>query len=1425
VSEVSLQHFIEASRLADLDLTSEEFADVCWLAATTARKAGLPRDERRAQALTTGPGAEMPPATPLSSSLVPDPERAGAPGGEAGDAMAAMRAAQWPERRMPPGLPGVPLRSPAAPALAGRLALARSLRPLKRKIPSRMVKHIDEAATACQAAETDLWLPVLRPTPDRWLDLSVVVDDVLSMMVWRRTVAELLRMLEESGAFRSVRVWRCNSDDDPGVPLTLRGETAVATSGRDPRELIDAARHRMILVVSDCVGAGWRDRRMAEMLGVWGAAGLVTVIDLLPQRMWAQSGPWIVPVQLRSIEPATSNAQLQCRCREFTGDANQLRIPVPVLELNDRWLSDWSEMLAGVTGWTNSMAIITDAPVRDDEDSTGVEEELDPAARVARFRAQASPQAFRLATLLAAAAPLRLPVMRLIQQTLTGGSRPVHLAEIFLSDLLNRVSSFDADLDPDETDYDFRPGVREILLARLTRSEALRVLAEVSIFVTERLGMPVDFLAVLTTNNLPPPVVERSQPFALVALHVLRALGGVYAEKADLLERQLGGPISDSSMISEDAESSPTTLQGDATAAPTDLRNGDYVTTPEVRTPRGYTGQSDTHATVQGGGVPPRNVNFTGRTDLLRQLRETLLNPSRSAVLVPRALYGLGGVGKTQLAIEYAYRYAYDYDLIWWIPAEEPADVRRSLVLLAAELKLPESSDTTQTVQAVLGALESGQPRRWLLIFDNADEPERLGPFTPRTSGHGHVLITSRNQAWAAQGQALEVDVFTRAESTSLLRRRGKDISLQDADRLAELLGDLPLALEQAAAWHVETGRSVADYLQLYEDKLKELPEERPTQYSRPVAAALGVTIDRLGQGFPAGTQLLELCAHFGAEPITVKMLWHGRYASGIPSPLDRTMRDQRPLRRLLNEMGRHALVRFDTVRDRFQVHRMVQAMVRASLSPEQRASTSQCAQRMLTVANPGNPDDIEPAELARHAELSPHIVPSGIISADDEEARRVVLDQIRSRYVVGDYESSRDLAQTVVEVWEKRWGTSDELTLLARRHLANTIRALGFPAEALAMDEETVAAFRRTLGEDHDHTLATANSLGADLRAVGQFLRALELDKENLARHNETLGPDDLATLRTANNYAVDLRLLGDFVEARRLDEDTTARRRELYGGEHQSTLFGISNVVRDMYGLGEYSEALTLQESVLPIHEAVRGSGHPDVMLAKRSVAALYRKLGRYSKGREMAETNFVAYKTRFGENHEHTLAAMMSWSNALREDDRVERALEVGNDALNRYRQHFSQHPFVDVCAANVAIVLRRVGDVPAARKLNEESYRSLSRTLGERHPYTLCCAANLSNDLAAMNDYGAASDLSASTLSLSREVRGGDDHPYTLACANNYAIDLGHLGEEAQGQELSADTVRRFTVVLGPDHPDTNSARDHKRIDCDIEPPPT
>jgi tetratricopeptide (TPR) repeat protein len=833
--------------------------------------------------------------------------------------------------------------------------------------------------------------------------------------------------------------------------------------------------------------------------------------------------------------------------------------------------------------------------------------------------------------------------------------------------------------------------------------------------------------------------------------------------------------------------------------------------------------------------VPQRTQNFTGREILLDGLRRELVeSPNRAAVLVPRALFGLGGVGKTALANEYAHRFRNEYEAVWWIPAEDPADVRRSLVELSRALRLPENTDQSETIRALLRALQDGYPKaRWLLIYDNAAKPESIAGLVPTPRPHGHVLVTSRDQAWGnrEQGTLLEIGVFNRNESIALLRRRADHLSDRDADELAELLEDLPLALHQAAAWHSETDMPVSEYRRRYTEQLELLANaELPPEYPRSVGAAFGVSYDQLRVRSAAAAQLLQLCSYFGPEPVFVEMLFNARNVRGLPDPLDRKIADRSTIGRELREIGRYELIKFDQARGRFQLHRLVQSVLRRTLSNEQRQTTALHAHSILALANPGNPDELGVVDLARHGQLSPHILPSGIVESRDVEARRVVLDQIRYRYVVGDFEGSRDLAVSTLDRWQEQWGGRDVLVLLARRHLATALRSLGDVTAALHIDKEVLELFKQTVGEDDDHYLVTANGYASDLRALGKFREALDFDRNLLAQHRRVLRDDDPATLRTANNYAVDLRLMGEFGQARDLDLETVRLWTEGYGSDSPETLFAVSNLVRDFYGLGRYGEALTMQLEAITVQEAMVGSSHLSVLMARRSIAMLLRKLGRYREAREHTEANLAAYAARFPEYHEHRLAATLSLGNALRDENRdlasLRQALTLLSDALDVYQRNFAGHPFVEVCMTNLAIVLRRLGEVAKARHLNAEARERLRANLGSHHPYTLCTTSNLASDLAAMGEYEQAARYSGEVLAYSRDdaIRGLD-HPYTLGCALDHALDLKGLGREREAQSLWRDTVERFDRVLGPDHPDSQAAREERRIDADVEPPPT
>ena len=433
------------------------------------------------------------------------------------------------------------VRAPAAPALSDHLELARALRPLKRKRPSRYLVRIDEEATADQIAEQGLWVPALRPAMVRWLELAIVVDGYQSMSIWRQLIREFRDVLERLGAFSDIRFWILDEvDGDPTRP-GLRRE-GPGSPLRSPGELIDPVGRRIVLVVSDCLGPLWRSGAAQRQLAEWGLSQPVAIVQPLPQRLWAFSHVRIVPAHLRAPRPSAPNTQMSFDSWAQASDQVKGLVPVPVIELSADWFASWSRLVsASGTSGVYSMVMFAGPsdPVLYDWASATLTP-ADPRVLVQRFRASVSPEAFQLAVYLAAT-PISLPVIRLVQQAMLHSSQSSQVAEVFLGGLLRR-KDHEIGTDPDLVQYEFATdGVRDILLRRLRRTDAVRVLLAVSDFIDVRFGQARDFRALLAGQGVTGEylVGSDSRPFAVVAERVLRLLGGQYLAPADRLATAL----------------------------------------------------------------------------------------------------------------------------------------------------------------------------------------------------------------------------------------------------------------------------------------------------------------------------------------------------------------------------------------------------------------------------------------------------------------------------------------------------------------------------------------------------------------------------------------------------------------------------------------------------------------------------------------------------------------------------------------------------------------------------------------------------------------------------------------------------------------------------------------------------------------------
>ena len=600
--------------------------------------------------------------------------------------------------------------------------------------------------------------------------------------------------------------------------------------------------------------------------------------------------------------------------------------------------------------------------------------------------------------------------------------------------------------------------------------------------------------------------------------------------------------------------------------------------------------------------LPARNPGFTGRDGMLVTVRERLL--ARDTAVV-QAFQGMGGVGKTQLAAEYAYRFAGAYDLAWWVDAEQPGLIGDQFAALGMALGCLQPDAGAEAVRvAVLGELR--ERGRWLLVFDNAGNRADITGWLP--GGGGHVLITSRERHWTQLAVPVEVDVLARSESVAIFQDRVAGLSDGDADKLAAQLGDLPLAIAQAAGFMAETGTTAAQFLDLLRTQagqLLDLPDPG-SAYPLSLAAATRLIAERLDRDDPAAAQLASLCS-FLAPELVPEDLFTGT-AGELPGELAERAADPLAWRQTLAHLARQSLVRIDS--RGLVMHRLTQAILRDRLTPAQAATTRDRCEAILAASSPGDPGD--PVTWPRWAQLMPHLLAADLIETGSRNLRSMACDACAYLQSRGDTRAAHDLASDLRQRWRERLGDDDENTLNVTNYLAWTLREMGRYAEARDLDQGNLDRTRGILGADDPNTLTSAMDLAADLRALGEHQAARELDEDTLARNRRVLGDDHPDTLISANNLAIDLSGLGEHQAARELDEDTLARNRRVLGDDHPDTLNSANNLAIDLSGLGEHQAARELDEDTLARNRRVLGDDHPDTLNSANNLAIDLRELG---------------------------------------------------------------------------------------------------------------------------------------------------------------------------------------------------------------------
>ncbi|MGW2419989.1 FxSxx-COOH system tetratricopeptide repeat protein [Streptomyces sp. NPDC001709] len=826
--------------------------------------------------------------------------------------------------------------------------------------------------------------------------------------------------------------------------------------------------------------------------------------------------------------------------------------------------------------------------------------------------------------------------------------------------------------------------------------------------------------------------------------------------------------------------------------------------------------------------VPRRNRRFIGRTELLEKVYGAFSAAGLDGAAV--ALLGPGGFGKTQLALEYVHRFAGEYDIVWWVSAAQRVTARQQFADLATALELRDAGDLSATITAVRRELDRTR-RPWLLVLDGAGDPERLVDLLPE--GRGHVLITTHRSEWGAHAENIAVPVFERGESVAFVSRRTERLSDTQATRLAEAVEDMPLLLDQTAAWlDINPTVPVDDYIRDIRDGRPARFGVMPSgQYPESFEVAWAKLVNTLREGSESAWQLLNLLVCFSHDVVPVRLLQTARHGD-LPDELAELITEPSSWNTALRRLSEITSMRIEyepgprmdtqTV-GTLRMHRLFHRFVRSIQSPADAERYSAAARKVLVSADPR--DSSSPGNWARYASLIPHLEPSGALESADDDARQLVLNCIEYLRMRGEYHDGWWLSRTAVGHWRATSGDTDRSVLVAGHQLANMLRRLGRYEDAKTAGQEILARLERADDVRPIEIIRAKDGLGGTLMALGRYAEAHALFEEAATTAAAELGGEQVPrTLAVRSNLAVALGLEGRYAESLALHRKIFEARLDILGGRDALTLNSALRTAWMLRLLGSYREALAIQGHNSRVHSQVLDRTHGQTLLAEHNLALCARRVGDLQFAYAMLRGVREKLIRRRGPLHPDTLMVSCDYAMLLRDLDRTEEARDLAEATATHYAAQLGErHPYAIGARDNVATVMRDLGEHRVALDLSRQAARQMRRAVGREHPWAIGCAKNEVAALAAVGRTDEAAALGREAADRSARVLG-DAHVLTISLRAGLALDLADLGERDEAESLHEAAVTRLTSLLGADHPHTRYILERRRPYWDFEPQP-
>jgi len=780
-------------------------------------------------------------------------------------------------------------------------------------------------------------------------------------------------------------------------------------------------------------------------------------------------------------------------------------------------------------------------------------------------------------------------------------------------------------------------------------------------------------------------------------------------------------------------------------------------------------------------------------------------------------LTGMRGSGKTQLAATVATRCEEEgWPLVAWIDADSRDRLITNLYNLAlqAGIEAPKDVPPETIVQRFLDQLRSADAEDRLFVFDNVENLDDLKGLAPEGDGARIIITTTRHLDWDSLGWfLLTVGVFKREQSIALLCERNGDTDRDAADQIAEALGDLPVAVTQAAATAKWGGYTLSGYLNMLRNHPLDSSISRFEGDDYP--DAVGIVL------FMAYEQAMEQIRtkHPQQEKIAISLLGTLSLlaASGVPTHwLLAVNNDSDTVRDTLSFLKRSSILQESTDGNKIIIHRLQGQVYRETYLSEPGKFNEACTYG-TTILNKIDIDQLTNFEQQRQ-ETRNLVEQIGAITLQGHSHPLFsnpnfiasLATTLRNATDLGMPQLALTLTDSVTKA-VYTLGPDHSDTLSSRNNLANAYQDAGKLEEAITLYEQNLKDFENLLGPDHPETLTSRNNLANAYQDAGRLNEAIELLQQSLTDHTHILGPNHPNTLLSRNNLANAYQDAGRLNEAIVLYEQALTDSTHILGPNHLYTLAAQSNLANAYRDSGRLDKAIELLQQSLTDRTRILGLEHPDTLLSRSNLAGAYLESGRLDKAIELLQQTLEDHTRILGPSHPNTLISRNNLANAYQATGRLDDAIYLHHQNLDdRTRILGPHHPHTFASRNNLAYAYQDVGRLDEAIPLLEQSLKDCTRILGSHHPDTLTSRNNLASAYWHAGRLDKAITLLVQNLDDRIRILG-PDHPDTLTSRNNLAhtyLDADRLEEAITLLEQNFTDCSR---ILGPLHPHTLNTR--------------